>query len=606
MYIPRHWLLVVATALLGACNSPGGEAVVAALSDAAPADAAAATLADFHEGRWQLRVDRAWGGTRGDVQSPSDAFVEADYDPVSSGPVYDVSVSLQGAAVVIGADPLVGQRESASGTQLSYALAQGTFAGGRFVVWATAAGLQGELTLYGSGRPIVRSERGALVRAAVDGGADAAAVAPRSPSTRALRDIVGISAHPWLGGDAASRAERAFEWSALATLGIHRMRTDFRFGVIEPARGTFDFSKYDDLVAEAAAQGVDLLALLDSGAAWASSQPGANEASPPDDPRDFGAFAAAVATRYGATIHDYEIWNEENNGLTFWSGAGLYGDPPRYGALLLQSLRDLAAAQPGASVAYGGTVYDGLKGPSFVEQSFAATPELAPALNAFAMHAYPAYPPALSPESTENGEVPLLGKIATMNEVVGAAGVGPVPFWITELGWPTTQHVSLAAQARYTVRSVALAALGGVDRVYLYTLLDTEAFDPADAGGINAEALFGLMTYGVFGADAGAPAPKPAFVAVQALMGAVGDYAVEERLVATPDDLYLLRLGSGARTAFLAWRALEGAAPATVTLPMTGSVRVTQMDGIAIDAVAGGAGYALEVGPDPVVVTPLP
>ena len=79
--------------------------------------------------------------------------------------MYDVSVSLQGAAVVIGADPLVGQRESASGTQLSYALAQGTFAGGRFVVWATEAGLQGELTLYGSGRPIVRSERGALVRA---------------------------------------------------------------------------------------------------------------------------------------------------------------------------------------------------------------------------------------------------------------------------------------------------------------------------------------------------------------------------------------------------------------------------------------------------------
>jgi len=39
-----------------------------------------------------------------------------------------------------------------------------TFAGGRFVVWAADVGLQAELTIYGSGVPIVSSERGPLVK----------------------------------------------------------------------------------------------------------------------------------------------------------------------------------------------------------------------------------------------------------------------------------------------------------------------------------------------------------------------------------------------------------------------------------------------------------
>jgi hypothetical protein len=76
-----------------------------------------------------------------------------------------------------------------------------------------------------------------------DGGAEASfPEVPRSPSKLALADIVGLSSHPMLGSDAASVAERAFEWSALADLGMHRMRTDFTWASIEPQRGTFVFT----------------------------------------------------------------------------------------------------------------------------------------------------------------------------------------------------------------------------------------------------------------------------------------------------------------------------------------------------------------------------
>jgi hypothetical protein len=432
-----------------------------------------------------------------------------------------------------------------------------------------------------------------------DGGDGARPEKPRAPSALALRDIVGVSSHPMLGSDPTSTAERAFEWSKLAELGIHRMRTDFTWSAIEPQRGAFAWADYDALVAEASAHGVDLLPVLDYGVPWATSVPGADDHFPPDDPHDFGTFAAAAAGRYQASITDYEVWNEPNNGLSFWKPTAS-GDPAAYGALLLAANTALLAAQPGAHVAYGGTVYDDLvRGPDFVAQSFADTPGLAGALGAFAMHAYMIYPPFRGPESIVGGETPLLDKIAIMSAVLDSAGAKPVPIWITEIGWPTMTYDPPDQQARYTVRAIVLAALGGADRLFLYTLRDgphPEAYPPEDA--------FGMVGYSDFSADGGVPADKPVFVAVKAVMGAVGSFGASKRLPAQPDDVYLVELANAGQTAWIAWRSTDGAAPVPVTVPASGNVRVTHVDGSTVDATADAAGYAVQVGPDPIVVAP--
>ena len=420
----------------------------------------------------------------------------------------------------------------------------------------------------------------------------------RAPSTLALGDIVGISSHPMLGGDAASTAERAFEWSKLAELGVHRMRTDFTWSAIEPQRGVFQWNGYDALVGEAGAHNVELLAVLDYGVPWASSVAGADDHYPPDNPVDFGAFADAVEARYAGALREYEVWNEPNNGLSFWKPTAS-GDPAKYGALLLETTKDLDAAQANLRVAYAGTVYDDLVlGPDFVGQSFAATPGLAGTLGTFAMHAYMIYPPIRGPESTVGSEVPLLDKIATMSGVLRTVGAPAVPIWVTEIGWPTMTDDPADQQARYTVRAVVLAALGGADRAFVYTLRDgphPEAFPPEDA--------FGLTTYADFGADGGTPANKPVFVALQALLGAVGTYAVTARLAAQPDDVYLVQLSNGTESAWVAWRALDGAPALSVTVPASGNVRVTHVDGSTTDDTAQAVGYAVQVGPDPVIVT---
>jgi hypothetical protein len=116
------------------------------------------------DGIWQMHVDRKLKGLPGDVQFPSDPLDEEDYEPVDDGPVYKVVVSGEGKSVEIGDEPFVGVLEPGNPGEWMFNLTEGTFAGGRFVVWASELALQAELTIYGSGVPIVSSERGPLAK----------------------------------------------------------------------------------------------------------------------------------------------------------------------------------------------------------------------------------------------------------------------------------------------------------------------------------------------------------------------------------------------------------------------------------------------------------
>ncbi len=423
------------------------------------------------------------------------------------------------------------------------------------------------------------------------------------PSALPLRDIVGLSSHPALGPGADAVAERALEWKALATLGIHRMRTDFRFRTIEPQKGGFDFTQTDPLVKEAAAHGVDLLALLDGTAAWATGEATGADKYPPQDPKDVAVFAAAVASRYQGSIREYEVWNEPNNGFSFWRTPSFSGEPDKYGALYVQTRKALLAAEPCAAVACGSVIYHyfGLSGPDFVAASLQATPDLAPAMDVLSFHPYPLYPPSQSPEDAQGGEVPLLQQIADMDAVLTTAGAKPASLWLTELGWPTFGDVTPQKQASFTVRAILLSALGGADRLYLYTLLDVG--QPSD---VSPEGDFGLMTRGdVQGQGAAAPQPKASFVAVQTLMATLGGYRVQKRLAASTADTYLLQLTNKTQTAWVAWRANEGET-ATAVIQTPGSIRVTRLDGTSEDATEALGAYLIKVAQDPIIVTQLP
>ena len=125
-------------------------------------DSAPGSPLTITDGVWEFRVDRTWNGQSGGRRFPSDPLTEADYMPVSDGPEYTVVVSDSASRVSIGDTPMEGQVGASVDDRVTYDLTDGTFAGGRFVAWEGDLGLQAELTIYGSGLPIVASERGDL------------------------------------------------------------------------------------------------------------------------------------------------------------------------------------------------------------------------------------------------------------------------------------------------------------------------------------------------------------------------------------------------------------------------------------------------------------
>jgi hypothetical protein len=127
------------------------------------------TLDKFVDGSWQFRVDRSWSGA---AQFPLDPLAEADYQAVEKAVEYLVDVSEHASRITISTQrdwtqslrsPLKGRR-TLSTEFVAYDLREGTPAAGRFLVWLDERGLQAELTIYGSGVPIVLSQRGSLVQ----------------------------------------------------------------------------------------------------------------------------------------------------------------------------------------------------------------------------------------------------------------------------------------------------------------------------------------------------------------------------------------------------------------------------------------------------------
>ena len=97
-----------------------------------------------------------------DVQFPTDNLQESDYKETTEGTQYNVSFSKDGEMVTIEPGSIRGQKTNKDDESEFYELDEGVFAGGRFVVWINNDSFEAELTIYGSGVPIIKSERGYL------------------------------------------------------------------------------------------------------------------------------------------------------------------------------------------------------------------------------------------------------------------------------------------------------------------------------------------------------------------------------------------------------------------------------------------------------------
>jgi len=330
---------------------------------------------------------------------------------------------------------------------------------------------------------------------------------------------LGISSHIEWGDSRTETAYRDFEKGKWAELGAGSARTDFTWARIESQPGVFDFSGLDRVVEAGEESGTDLLAILDYGNSWANSS--GEEAAPPDESSDFGNYAAAVAARYAGRVRHYEIWNEQNVGLTFWRPRE---DPVRYAELLVEASARVRQADPEALISFGGVFTPRLllntEGEDYIREVAAALPELAQHIDIMAFHPY-RYPFS-APELQSEARDSLAGSICSMRDLVGEIGAPDMPLWITELGWHTAPEsfspgVDEATQGAYLARAALISFSQGVERFYWYTFRDSGTADD------DQEQRFGLFSWDeIPGADP--PAVSKSAVEFRALSEVLADH----------------------------------------------------------------------------------
>jgi O-antigen ligase len=133
----------------------------------------------------------------------------------------------------------------------------------------------------------------------------------------------------------------------IAQTGFVWVRQVFAWDAIEPSPGQYDWAIYDAIVRETHERDLRLVAVLWRSPAWAAPEPTA----PPGDLNAFGAFAEALAERYGDRVDVYQIWDEPN------LSAGWGGRAPsavEYAALLEAAYTAIHAADPEALVLTAG------------------------------------------------------------------------------------------------------------------------------------------------------------------------------------------------------------------------------------------------------------
>ncbi len=177
------------------------------------------------------------------------------------------------------------------------------------------------------------------------------AYAPATASAAAPPRFVGLQGWQDPSGDDFPRLTRA-------RVGL--WRTNFNWGEVQPGRGeAFDWSRYDALVSNAAAHGVQILPILIGSPSWASSR-GVMVPHSAEGRAAYYEFVAAAVRRYGPggtfwrdhagePIVYWQIWNEPNL-PNYWGTP----NPRDYGGFLKAASRAVRGASRRARVVAAG------------------------------------------------------------------------------------------------------------------------------------------------------------------------------------------------------------------------------------------------------------
>ncbi len=166
------------------------------------------------------------------------------------------------------------------------------------------------------------------------------------------------------------------QWRLMARSGVESVRTVFNWAEAQPSReAPPDWTRIDAVVARAAVNGLDLLAVIYPAPTWArlTTRPSA----PPRDPAALAAFLQQLIARYGPQgsfwnehpelprrpVRQWQIWNEPHYRIN-WDvarsdpGASRHRFPEGYVRVLCGAYRAIKRADRGATVVLAGLTED--------------------------------------------------------------------------------------------------------------------------------------------------------------------------------------------------------------------------------------------------------
>lgn len=262
-------------------------------------------------------------------------------------------------------------------------------------------------------------------------------------------------------------------------VGIHWVRLEIKWHLIEPASGAWDFSIYDFLVPAILSRGMQIIGLLSqySVPSWYGTP-----SNRPPIPADYAAWISAVATQYKGRITFYEVGNEPN-GVSFWYPTP---DASAYTALLQAAYPSLKTVDTTIQVISAGLspIANTIGPTTFLTSMYAA--------GAQGYMDYVGYHPYSWPHGPDyTGSGTTFSLLANIQSIMASNGDGNKQIIATEVGWPTySGGVSEAIQAQYIQRvyqKILYEDYRYVAIACIYDFVD-DGTDP-----INSEDHFGLL-----------------------------------------------------------------------------------------------------------------
>src|SRR5438067_1368733 len=186
----------------------------------------------------------------------------------------------------------------------------------------------------------------------LSGAALAAALVMIAPATLSAQTSSTAAKNGWAYGfqvqlwhyDPVARANVIGD---VSQAGFNWMTEQIEWDAVETEPGNYDWTELDKIVGDGNSAGLNIMLSFQHAPVFYRSD---TSGLMPADPSTYGAFMAAVGSRYTGLVQAYELWNEEN--LDREAGFGNV-DPITYPPLLESGYNGVKASDPNALVLLG-------------------------------------------------------------------------------------------------------------------------------------------------------------------------------------------------------------------------------------------------------------